>query len=42
LTLLDDLYNLDRKTVKAARQSLVLGLDGVQLPFQKFPRNPDI
>ena len=42
LTLLDDLYNLDRKTVKASRAALAIGLDGVQLPFQKFPRNPEI
>ena len=42
---MDSLYNLvfeGEDTGAEAMSRLPIGLDHVQLPFQKFPRNPEL
>ncbi len=35
-------YELPRKRITYMRQSLSQGLDGIRLPYVKFPRNPNV
>jgi uncharacterized protein GlcG (DUF336 family) len=36
------LFNMDPDVINGSLNNLKLGLDGVQLPYIKFPRNPEI
>ncbi len=39
---LESLFNLNDSIVTDTLDKLAQGLHGVQLPFQKFPRNPGL